>query len=205
MTKIQLSVCASLIFIIVPIKAISAVYKCIDTNGTMSFQGHPCAQDESNVKLDRSVAIAVADKRPKLYSDVPLISSIKPDCHRQSKHNEKVCFCNTQQYYMIGKGNSGLNYSMKQLPIHWNAYNDMLKEYKTLSGSSKTSQYEALNLQACKILMVQRRISTQYDNAIAKLENKIQRSAGHEGRVVRAANHLTELKELAENIGMETN
>jgi len=103
---------------------------------------------------------------------------------------------------MIGKGNSGLMYSMEQLPKHWDKYYKMLTEYKKADKNRKSLLYEKLDLKACEILVVQRRVSSQFPDKRKKLVTAVDEKKGSKDQQLRNEKYLKHLDTLANNIGM---
>lgn len=186
----------------IPVNAVAEIFKCKNSDGNISFQETPCVAGDSKMELHSYIGLATQAPTIKLYSAIPSISTIKPDCTKKSSHNEKLCFCENNKYYMIGKGNSGLQYSMEQLPIHWKKYNNMLQEYKNSPKETQSRLFKRLDLKACEILVVQKRVSSQYDDAIARLENKVKQKDNTKGWLPVHIKNLKNIKELAINIGM---
>ncbi len=208
MIKQNAVILLGLIFLSIPDYAISGIFKCKNANDGISFQEHPCSTHDSEVKLHSSITLAARTSPTKLYSAIPSISTIKPDCTRKQPSNIKLCYCENKRYYMTGNGKSGLvynsslQYSMEQLPIQWNKYNEMLKNYKKTSKDKKSDLYKRLDFKACEILIVQKRISSQFETYRSHFAKQEKQKIGTEEEQRRRKLHLQKIDTMAKNIGM---
>ncbi len=194
----------ALVLCLTSFNAISAVHKCKNADGGISFQETPCATEEQSLKIDNpTINIKKNERFGTFLTNKPSIADLKPSCGKDGS----ICSCRGSRYsyFIKGQNHYRLFDRMRELPNEWKIYNEKLKRYK--QNINKKDAKNALNLAGCNILLSQMFIDTNYnkiETILIKERDKYSESKKRKERFRLLNDQLITLKSLSKKIGLET-